>query len=82
VAADVLYEAPMAALIAEVLDRAMSPTGLGVITDPGRRTAPALVEACATRGLECRCIDRVPTSDAGAKLTVSVFEVRREGISG
>ena len=77
VAADVLYEAPMATLIAEVLDRALRPKGLGVITDPGRSTAPALVEACAARGLECRCIDRVPTSDAGAKLTVSVFEVRR-----
>jgi predicted nicotinamide N-methyase len=77
VAADVLYEAPMAALIAEVLDRALRPEGVGVITDPGRRTAPALVEACTARRLACRCIDRVPTSDAGADLTVSVFEVRR-----
>jgi predicted nicotinamide N-methyase len=77
VAADVLYELPMADLIAEVLNRALSPGGWGLITDPGRRTAPALTEACAARGLECRCIDRVPTTDAGANLTVSVFEVRK-----
>jgi predicted nicotinamide N-methyase len=77
VAADVLYEVPMAALVADVLDRALRPDGLGLITDPGRRTAPALVEACAARGLTCALIDRAPTIDAGAKLTVSVYEVRR-----
>jgi predicted nicotinamide N-methyase len=77
VAADVLYEAPMADAIAEVLHRALAPEGHGLITDPGRRTAPALTDACAARGLQCRCVDLVPTSDAGAKLTVSVFEVRR-----
>jgi predicted nicotinamide N-methyase len=77
VAADVLYELPQAALIAEVLKRALSPGGWGLITDPGRRTAPALTEACSARGLQCQCVNRVSTTDAGAKLTVSLFEVRR-----
>jgi predicted nicotinamide N-methyase len=77
VAADVLYETPQAALIAAAIDHALAPHGRGLVTDPGRRTAPALVEACAARGLRAACIDRVPTADAGANLTVSVFEIRR-----
>ncbi len=77
VAADVLYETPQAALIAAAIDRALAPHGRGLVTDPGRPTATALIEACAERGLRAKCIDRVPTTDAGAKLTVSVFEIQR-----
>jgi predicted nicotinamide N-methyase len=76
-ASDVLYEQPQAGLIAAALARTLSPAGLGLVSDPGRRTATALADECAARGLKAECIDRVPTSDAGAHLTVCVFEIRR-----
>ncbi len=76
VASDVLYEAPQARLIADILARALPPAGLALVTDPGRRTAPALVEECTALELSARCVDRVPAEDAGAELTVSVYEIR------
>jgi predicted nicotinamide N-methyase len=79
VASDVLYEAPHAGLVAEALVRSLNDAGLGLVSDPGRRTAPTFVDECAQRGLEARCVLREPTVDAGASLTVSIFEVRRLG---
>ncbi len=76
-AADVLYEECQPALIAAALDRALSEHGYGLVTDPGRRTAPALIDQCAARGLTAKCVAQVPTIDAGNELTVSVYEVRR-----
>jgi predicted nicotinamide N-methyase len=77
-AADVLYEAPQAGLVSDVIDRCLAPNGWAWVSDPGRRTAGALIDACAQRRLDARCIDRVPTQDAGASLTVSIFEIRRQ----
>jgi predicted nicotinamide N-methyase len=76
-AADVLYEKPQPGLIAAALERALAPRGLGLVSDPGRSTSEAFIEQCAARGLRAECVSRVPTSDAGARLTVSVFEIRR-----
>ena len=76
-ASDVLYERPMAALIARAFAAALAPGGLGLLSDPGRRTAESLADACAAVGLAARCVERVPAADAGAELTVSVFEIRR-----
>ena len=75
--ADVLYERPHAAQIAAVIDRALAPGGMGLISDPQRRTAPAIVDECAAYGLVARQVDCVPTLDAGAATGVAVFEVRR-----
>ena len=75
VASDVLYEKPQAALIAAALDHALSPRGVGLVTDPGRLTAAALLDECARRGLQAECVDRVPTNDASAQLTVFVYQV-------
>jgi predicted nicotinamide N-methyase len=76
-AADVLYEKAQPALIAEVLDRALAPDGVGLVSDPGRSTAGRLVDECAARGLSAQCVARVPAVDAGARLTVSIHEIRR-----
>jgi predicted nicotinamide N-methyase len=78
VASDVLYEAPQAALVAAALARALAPSGIGLVSDPGRRTAETFVDECRRQGLAARSIARVPTTDAGAGLTVSIHEVRRE----
>jgi predicted nicotinamide N-methyase len=80
-AADVLYEKPQAALVAGVLDRCLAPGGWALVSDPGRRTADAFAAACDELRLKASCVDRVPTVDAGASLTVSIFEVRRAALT-
>ncbi len=77
VASDVLYEGPCAGLIATTLARTLTGSGVGLVSDPGRRRAPELFDRCAEIGLDMCCAARVPTIDAGTELTVSIFEVRR-----
>jgi predicted nicotinamide N-methyase len=77
VGSDVLYEGPYAGLIATTLARAMTSSGVGFISDPGRRTAAEFIDRCAEIGLNVHCTARVPAVDAGTELTVSIFEVRR-----
>lgn len=76
-AADVLYEKPQAALVTGVLRQCLAVDGWALVSDPGRSTAEALIAECAAAGLTAGCIARVPTTDAGARLTVSIYEVRR-----
>ncbi len=77
VASDVLYEPPQAGLIASALAATLSPVGLGLLSDPGRRTADSFGMECEKWGLAAHCVDRVPAVDSGVPLTVSVFEIRR-----
>jgi predicted nicotinamide N-methyase len=77
VASDVLYEAPLAALVAATLARTLEHDGLALVSDPGRRTAGALAPHCRDLGLAVREIAHVPTEDAQSRLTVTIFEVRR-----
>jgi predicted nicotinamide N-methyase len=74
---DVLYEQPQAALVASALAGSLAPGGLGLVSDPGRRTAEAFADECGRRGLSARCASRVATTDGGAQLTVSIYEVHR-----
>jgi predicted nicotinamide N-methyase len=76
-ASDVLYERPHAALIAAALASTLSPAGLALLTDPGRRTAEPLVDACTELGLEAICTEQVPIADANGQPTISIFEIRR-----
>ncbi len=76
-ASDVLYEQPQAGWIAAALAATLAPDGLGLLSDPGRRTAEAFVVECDRRGLATRSVERVATVDGGTPLTVSVFEIRR-----
>lgn len=76
-AADVLYEKPQAALVAGVIAQCLTADGVALVSDPGRRTAETFSEACSPLGLKVSCLARVPAIDAGAKLTVSIFEIRK-----
>jgi predicted nicotinamide N-methyase len=51
VAADVLYERPHAALVAEAVARALRPGGTALIADPGRIAVESFLEECAARGI-------------------------------
>jgi predicted nicotinamide N-methyase len=79
VAADVLYEAPQADLIASVIAQTLAMDGVAWISDPGRRTAPLLLDACDRHGLTAECDVRVGATDAGAELHVSIYRVRWRG---
>jgi len=81
-AADVLYERPQAALVANVLARALSPGGFALITDPGRRTAPSLIDECSARGLAAVNLVEVPMVENDTPLSVWVYEVRRNLTAG
>ncbi len=77
VAADVLYERPMAGLIARTLAATLAPHGLGLVADPIRRTSDSFSDACGDAGLAADLVDLVRVCHASTELTVSVFEVRR-----
>ena len=77
VASDVLYDGPMAALRGHGVRAGLGPWGFGLLSDPGRRTAESFVDACQKQGLAVSRIEKVPTDDAGTKLTVSIYEIRR-----
>jgi len=76
-ASDVLYEQHQSPLIASVLALTLAPGGRGLVSDPGRRHAESFLGDCAAEGLQAELVAQVPTVDAGAELTVSIFEVRR-----
>lgn len=73
---DVLYERPLAALIAHGLSKTIAPGGIGLIADPGRSVARPLVDECHQRGLEANCVATVPVENDGKPLTVELFEIR------
>ncbi len=52
--ADVIYEARLVPLVADVLEKMLAPGGLGLIGSPYRVAAQGFPEAVAARGLLCR----------------------------
>ena len=81
-ASDVLYERPQPAMVAAALDRTLSPSGLGLVSDPGRRFADAFINECRQRELDSQCALQVPTTSADAQVTVSIYVVRRAWARG
>jgi predicted nicotinamide N-methyase len=75
-ASDVLYEEPQAALIAATMAHTLAPTGLGLLSDPGRRSLDAWVSECDKRGMTATCVQRVAVVEQSLRATVSVFEIR------
>jgi predicted nicotinamide N-methyase len=77
VASDVLYERPNAALVAAALARTLSPDGLGLVTDPGRRSATTFAEECGEHGLVARAAGRTNVVEGSLRVNIDLFEVRR-----
>lgn len=77
VGADVLYERPYAQLVADMLARTISPTGRGMIADPGRLAAPAFRAECKKLGLEVSSLGRVPFASGKIRQQIDVLEVRQ-----
>jgi predicted nicotinamide N-methyase len=75
VAADVLYDQEYCKLVAGVMARALSPSGRGIVTDPGRRRAANFLDECAAQGLAGARVSRVPFDNGVDKPTVDVYEL-------
>ncbi|MEZ4385251.1 MAG: hypothetical protein R3A79_28240 [Nannocystaceae bacterium] len=78
VAADVLYEPAHAGLVAAALARSLAAGGVGLVADPGRRTAATFAERCADAGLAAER-ERVPLEQGALTLTIEVFMLRHAG---
>jgi predicted nicotinamide N-methyase len=74
-ASDVLYERPYAALVAEVIARALAPGGVALIADPGRVAAPEFVAAARERGLRVAEPDVVPFDVGTAVQQIRVYRI-------
>jgi predicted nicotinamide N-methyase len=78
-ASDVLYERPNSALVAAVLDRALAPDGVALVSDPGRMPAAPFATDCRSRGLDARPVEATAPALGKTSLTISIFEIRRSG---
>jgi predicted nicotinamide N-methyase len=74
-ASDVLYELPHAGWVAAALASALAPAGLGLIADPGRRTAAEFAARCQEQGLTVATLARVPWTEGTARPTVELLGV-------
>ncbi len=78
-ASDVLYERPYAALVAEVLFRALATRGRALLADPGRVAMGAFIEECAARDMTAAKLVVVPYVDGGIRQSITIYEVTRNG---
>lgn len=76
-ASDVLYERPNVPLVAGAFLRALAPGGLGLVSDPGRRSAVNFAAECQRCGLSCVLTDRIAMVDGTSHPTIDLYEVRR-----
>jgi len=76
-ASDVLYESRYAMLVAETIDRVLTPGGEALVADPGRVAAEEFIDACATLGL--RVVPRATRPYLAGKVrqTITVYGIVR-----
>lgn len=83
-AADVLYERPYAAFVAEAIARALAPTGRALLSDQGRVALEDFLVEAAARDLVAQVVHRerravVPAAPDGSTPhhMITIFELRR-----
>jgi predicted nicotinamide N-methyase len=77
VAADVLYEDRYPPLVANVLARALAPTGVATIADPGRPMVQQFFELLPSLGLRLRNTETVSYDEAPAQQTIRLHNIVR-----
>jgi predicted nicotinamide N-methyase len=75
-AADVLYERPYGALVAEAIARTLAPGGTALLADPGRTFAPDFDREAEARGLVVERVARVPFDTGVARQNIDIRLVR------
>lgn len=77
IAADVLYEARLVPMVADVLARMLSPGGEALVATPPRSSAEAFPSAIAKVGLNVRAEPATALDEAGAHQRGTIFRVVR-----
>jgi len=75
--ADVIYEAPLVRLVANLLDTLLAPGGLGLIASPYRAASHAFPAALASVGLVCRAETATSPTESGGSITGTIYRVTR-----
>ena len=75
IAADVLYEAEYAPLVASCLARALTPDGVAIVADPGRLALPAFRERVVENGLEIVSVEKTRYEAGVVKQEVQVMRI-------
>jgi len=76
-AADVLYEEEYASLVASCISRALAPSGVALIADPGRLALPAFRERVTENGLEIVGVEKTRYEEGVVKQEVQVMRIAR-----
>ena len=76
-ASDVLYESRYADLVANTIDRVLSPDGLAYVADPGRVAAGAFSSACQGLGLKIVTKATRPYLAGKIRQTITIYEIAR-----
>jgi predicted nicotinamide N-methyase len=77
--ADVIYEAPLVPLVANLLGTLLAEGGLGLIASPYRAAAHAFPAALASIGLACRAEPATSQTESGRSIMGTVYRVTRAG---
>lgn len=75
VASDVLYERPYAALVAEVIARALAPAGTAIIADPGRLALGEFLSEARRRKLDPAEPERVHFAEGKIRQVIQLHEL-------
>lgn len=77
IAADVLYERPYGALVAETLRRTLVADGIATVADPGRLGLAGFLDECAARGLSVNDLAVIPYAAGSVRQEIKLFTVLR-----
>ncbi len=75
--ADVIYEARLVPLVANVLESMLAPGGVGLIASPYRVTAEAFPDAVESLGLTCSAEPATATTEDGRPIGGTIYRVTR-----
>lgn len=78
IASDVLYEKPYCDLVAQCFFRSLSPSGLGILTDPQRTLAAGFPEACERNRLVVLKKVGIPVEKEGRRQVIDLYELKRK----
>jgi len=73
--ADVIYEAPLVPLVANLLRTLLAPGGLGLIASPNRAAAHAFPAALASAGLACWAETATSPTESGGSITGTIYRI-------
>jgi predicted nicotinamide N-methyase len=80
--ADVIYEAPLVPLVANLVGKLLAPGGVALIASPYRVPAEAFPSTCVSLGLECRAEPATARTEDGRSIRGTIYRVRQAATKG